>query len=57
MNVAQNEKRKKLHAFSFSINITNFEAFLKRIKLTKNLLFLKSAYAQSGKKYNKIILK
>ena len=28
MNVARNEKRKKLHVFSFSINIANFEAFL-----------------------------
>ena len=26
--VALNEKRKKLHGFSFSINIANFEAFL-----------------------------
>ena len=42
MKVALNEKRKKLCGFSFSINIANFEAFLQRIKLTKNLLFLKS---------------
>ena len=28
MKVALNEKRKKLHGFSFSINIANFEAFL-----------------------------
>ena len=28
MKVALNEKRKKLHRFSFSINIANFEAFL-----------------------------
>ena len=28
MKVALNEKRKKLHEFSFSINIANFEAFL-----------------------------
>ena len=42
MKVARNEKRKKLHGFSFSINIANFEAFLSRIKLIKNLLFLKS---------------
>ena len=26
--VALNEKRKKLHGFSFSVNIANFEAFL-----------------------------
>ena len=38
MNVALNEKQKKLHGFSFSINIANFEAF----KLTKNPLFLKN---------------
>ena len=44
IKVALNEKRKKLHGFSFSINIANFEAFLQRIKLIKNLLFLQSAY-------------
>ena len=43
MKVALNEKRKKLHGFSFSINIANFEAFLLVFKLTKNLFFLKSA--------------
>ena len=42
MKVALNEKRKKLHGFSFSINIANFEAFLSVFKLTKNLFFLKS---------------
>ena len=42
MNVALNEKRKKLRGFSFSINISNFEAFLSVFKLTKNPLFLKS---------------
>ena len=42
MNVALNEKRKKLRGFSFSINIANFEAFLLVFKLTKNPLFLKS---------------
>ena len=42
MKVAPNEKGKKLHGFTFSINVANFEAFLLVIKLTKNLLFLKS---------------
>ena len=42
MKVALIEKRKKLHGFSFSIIIANFEAFLQRIKLTKKRLFLKS---------------
>ena len=28
MKVASNEKQKKPHGFSFSINIANFEAFL-----------------------------
>ena len=42
MKVAVNEKRKKLHGFSFSINIPNFKAFLSVFKLTKNPLFLKS---------------
>ena len=31
-----------IRGFSFSINIANFEAFLLRIKLTKNLFFQKS---------------
>ena len=39
MKVALNEKRKKVHGFSFSINIAHFEAFLQRIKLTKKRLF------------------
>ena len=42
MKVAQNEKRKKLCGFSFSINIPNFEAFFSVFNLTKNLFFLKS---------------
>ena len=42
VKVAQNEKRKKLRGFSFSINIANFEAFLSVFKLTKNHFFLKS---------------
>ena len=42
MKVALNEKQKKLHGFSFSINIANFEAFLLVLKLTKNPLFPKS---------------
>ena len=41
MKVALNEKRKKLHRFSFYINIA-YEAFLLVLKLTKNLFFLKS---------------
>ena len=45
---ARNEKRKKLHGFSFSINIANFEAFLWTKKLISNLFFLKS-----GKLHNK----
>ena len=39
---ALNEKRKKLHGFSFSINIANFEAFHWTKKLISNLFFLKS---------------
>ena len=42
MKVALKEKQKKLHGFSFSINIANFKAFLSVFKLTKNLFFLKS---------------
>ena len=48
MKVALNEKWKKLCGFSFSINIANFEAFLLVFKLTKNLLFLKSALIVSS---------
>ena len=39
---ALNEKRKKLHGFSFSINMANFEAFRWTKKLISNLFFLKS---------------
>ena len=42
MKVARNEKQKKLHGFSFSINIANFEAFRWTKKLISNLFFLKS---------------
>ena len=38
---ALNEKRKKLHGFSFSINMA--EAFCRTKKLISNLFFLKSA--------------
>ena len=39
---ARNEKRKKLYGFSFSINMTNFEANHQTKKLSSNLFFLKS---------------
>ena len=39
LKVAQNEKRKKLSGFSFSINIANFEAFCRTKKLILNLFF------------------
>ena len=42
VKVALNEKRKKLHGFSFSINMANFEAFCQTKKLISNLFFLKS---------------
>ena len=35
-------KRKKLHGFSYTKNIANFEAFCLNISLSANLLFLKS---------------
>ena len=35
-------EKKKLHVYSYSKNIENFEAFLWGIKLRINLLFLKS---------------
>ena len=52
MKVALNEKGKKLRGFSFSTNISNFEAFLSVFKLTKNPLFLKSvpSHSQTNKK-------
>ena len=43
LKVTGNEKQtKKLHGFSFSINIANFEAFRWTKKLISNLFFLKS---------------
>ena len=42
IKVAQNEKQKQLHGFSFSMNIANFEAFRWRKKLISNLFFKKS---------------
>ena len=42
------EKRKKLHGFSFSINVANFEAFCRTKKLISNLFFLKSVMAAFG---------
>ena len=39
MKVAQNEKRKKLLGFSFSINIRNFEVFLGNLNLSEKHLF------------------
>ena len=41
LKVALNEKRKKLHGFSFSINMANFEAFWGVKMLSANLSFLK----------------
>ena len=45
MNVARNEKRKKLHGFSYYKNIANFEAFWRDKNFSKNLLFLGSGAA------------
>ena len=50
LKVARNEKRKKLHGFSFSINIANFEAFCQTKKLISNLFFLKSEVVIPTKK-------
>ena len=41
--VARNEKRKKLHGFSYSKRMVNFEAFHWNISSSINLYFLKSA--------------
>ena len=41
IKVALNEKRKKLHGFSFSINMANFEAFWGVKMFSANLSFLK----------------
>ena len=43
MKVARNEKRKKLHGFSYYKNIANFEAFCRYKNFSKNLLYLGSA--------------
>ena len=44
----QNEKRKKLHGFSFYINIANFEAFFQSKKLSANLLFMQYSTKNRG---------
>ena len=44
----QDEKRKKLHGFSFYINIANFEAFFQGKKLSANLLFLQYSTKNRG---------
>ena len=53
---ALNEERKKLHGFSFPINMTNFEAFCRTKKLISNLFFLNSdLLGISRNAYHKII--
>ena len=52
MKVARNEKRKKLHWFSYYKNIANFEAFWRDKKFSKNLLFLGSARVLQEMKSN-----
>ena len=42
LKVARKEKQKKLHGFSFSINMANFEAFHWNKKWSSNLFFMKS---------------
>ena len=39
LKVARNEKQKKLHGFSFSINMANFEAFGRTKKVDLKPLF------------------
>ena len=56
MKVALNEKWNKLHGFSFSINIANFEAFLSVFKLTKNPLFLKSVELNDFEFWNTFVI-
>ena len=52
LKVAQNEKRKKLRGFSFSINIANFEAFRRTKNLISNLFFLKSGFVKKWMEWN-----
>ena len=56
LKVALNEKQKKLHGFSFSINMANFEAFWGVKKLSANLSFLKCEYLYNLGKVNSMIL-
>ena len=49
--VARNEKRKKLHGFSYYKNIANFEAFWQDKNFNKNLLFLGSVKCLSTPSY------
>ena len=48
LKVALNEKRKKLHGLSFSINMTNFEAFWGVKKMSANFSFLKCEVPFNG---------
>ena len=60
MKVALNEKQKKLHGFSFSINIANFEAFLKTMNLISYPEFLISEIKdlnRNQKIYFKVMLR
>ena len=54
LKVDQNEKRKKLCGFSFSINMANFDGFCWNKKLSSNLFFLKSAFGKKLVKYIQI---
>ena len=52
LKVAQNEKRKKLSGFSFSINIANFEAFCMDKKVDLKPLFSEIVYTQMNKDHS-----
>ena len=54
MKVALNEKQKKLHGFSLSINIANFEAFLS-VFLVDQEPFISEEWVFFPNKYGKIL--
>ena len=47
MKLHEMKNEKKIHGFSYTLNIANFEAFSWSISLSANILFLKSVIVQN----------
>ena len=54
--VVQNEKRKKLHGFSYSKSMANFEAFCGSFSSSTNLIFLMSDIESMFSSHNGVFL-